>query len=217
MEALSKSQYFTFPALGQLSPHLFDALQHHVAVPVEGLDAAQQLFVVPEISNIYSKYFPRCWPGLWLYLQLMRTWVLFLTESVRTLSGPVWNSSCSFCSLCSGVISCLLILILSYSELFWCEIFLINTNVWLSFTLSNGARPGEFQWSRVVLHHRGLQRKTTRSWNRTYSFDKILHFTPLVKVLYAIYFTLYWQLTSKTEWWKFNENEIIDDVNYKAN
>ena len=26
-----------------------------------------------------------------------------------------------------------------------CEIFLINTNVWLSFTLSNGARPGEFQ------------------------------------------------------------------------
>ena len=25
------------------------------------------------------------------------------------------------------------------------KIFLINTNVWLSFTLSNGARPGEFQ------------------------------------------------------------------------
>ena len=42
----------TFASLGELGPHLLDALQHHVAVPVEGLDAAQQLFVVPETENI---------------------------------------------------------------------------------------------------------------------------------------------------------------------
>ena len=47
-----RSISFTFPALRKLGPHLFDALQHHVAVPVEGLDAAQQLFVVPETENI---------------------------------------------------------------------------------------------------------------------------------------------------------------------
>merc|ERR1712039_1022529 len=45
-----------------------------------------------------------------LFLQLIRTWVLFLTESVRTLSGPVENSSCSFASLSSGVMSALLVI-----------------------------------------------------------------------------------------------------------
>ena len=40
-----------------------------------------------------------------LFLQLMRTWVLFFTLSVRTLRGPVWNSSCSLASLSSGVMS----------------------------------------------------------------------------------------------------------------
>lgn len=33
-------------ALGLLSPHLLDILQHHVAVSVKGLDAGQQLAVV---------------------------------------------------------------------------------------------------------------------------------------------------------------------------
>ena len=40
-----------------------------------------------------------------LFLQLMRTWVLFFTLSVSTLKGPVWNSSCSLASLSSGVSS----------------------------------------------------------------------------------------------------------------
>ena len=42
----------TFPALGQLCPHLLDALQHHVAVPVEGLHAAKQFLVVSKIKLI---------------------------------------------------------------------------------------------------------------------------------------------------------------------
>ena len=40
-----------------------------------------------------------------LFLQLMRTCVLFLTDCVRTESGPVLNSSCSLCANSSGVIS----------------------------------------------------------------------------------------------------------------
>jgi len=38
-------------------------------------------------------------PSSFLLLrQWMRTWVLFLTDWVRTDSGPVLNSSCSFCA-----------------------------------------------------------------------------------------------------------------------
>ena len=40
-----------------------------------------------------------------LFLQLMRTWVLFLTDWVRTDRGPVLNSSSSRLSSSSGVIS----------------------------------------------------------------------------------------------------------------
>ena len=40
-----------------------------------------------------------------LFLQLMRTCVLFLTDCVNTLSGPVLNSSCSLWANSSGVIS----------------------------------------------------------------------------------------------------------------
>merc|ERR1719192_1974921 len=46
-----------------------------------------------------------------LFLQLMRTWVLFFTLSVSALRGPVWNSSCSLASLSSGVISFLLLIL----------------------------------------------------------------------------------------------------------
>ena len=147
--------------------------------------------------------------SLWLYLQLMRTWVLFLTESVRTLSGPVWNSSCSFCSLCSGVISCLLpilIVILCYSadaKYFWST----QTFSWVSRL---AMAPGRESFSNPVLcccttlacRGRRLEAGTDKN-TRTY-----LHFTPLVKVLYAIYFTYYIVLTTDWKWWKFNENEI---------
>lgn len=40
-----------------------------------------------------------------LFLQLIRTWVLFLTDWVKTDSGPVLNSSCSRWDSSSGVIS----------------------------------------------------------------------------------------------------------------
>jgi hypothetical protein len=33
-------------ALGPFCPHLLDVLEHHVAVPVKGLDASEQLAVV---------------------------------------------------------------------------------------------------------------------------------------------------------------------------
>ncbi len=37
--------------LGHLCPHLLDLLQHHVAVPVEGLHPAQQLLVVAAVDE----------------------------------------------------------------------------------------------------------------------------------------------------------------------
>jgi len=40
-----------------------------------------------------------------LFLQLIRTWVLFLTDCVSTERGPVLNSSCSRAAISSGVIS----------------------------------------------------------------------------------------------------------------
>merc|ERR1719347_1740576 len=52
-----------------------------------------------------------------LFLQLISTCVLFFTESVSTLKGPVWNSSCSLASLSSGVISFLLLMMLSLTFL----------------------------------------------------------------------------------------------------
>lgn len=51
-------------------------------------------------SNAFTR--PR---SFLLLRQLMRTWVLFLTDCVRTESGPVLNSSCSFWANSSGVIS----------------------------------------------------------------------------------------------------------------
>ena len=42
---------FTFASLGQFCPHLLDPLQHHVAVPVEGLHSPQQLLVVPAVDE----------------------------------------------------------------------------------------------------------------------------------------------------------------------
>ena len=45
----------------------------------------------------------------------MRTCVLFFTESVRTLRGPVENSSCSLASLSSGVMSALLAILIGDS------------------------------------------------------------------------------------------------------
>lgn len=38
-------------ALGDLGPHLLHILQHHVAVPVEGLYAAQELLVVAAVDE----------------------------------------------------------------------------------------------------------------------------------------------------------------------
>lgn len=38
-------------ALGDLSPHLLHVLQHHVAVPVKGLHAAQELLVVAAVDE----------------------------------------------------------------------------------------------------------------------------------------------------------------------
>ena len=38
-------------ALGDLGPHLLHVLQHHVAVPVEGLRTAQQLLLVAAVDE----------------------------------------------------------------------------------------------------------------------------------------------------------------------
>ena len=103
----------TLSSFWQFSPHLLHSLQHHVAVTVESLHPAQQLLVVPEIFHAKISKTAHC-----VYLQLIKTWVLFLTESVRTLRGPVENSSC-----CNIVINCdhccgiwIIIIMLSFSS-----------------------------------------------------------------------------------------------------
>lgn len=58
-----------------LRPHLLDALQHHVAVPVERLDATQQLLVVPAIDQHLRVVLDGLrqhgqWPGVELLLLL---------------------------------------------------------------------------------------------------------------------------------------------------
>lgn len=45
---------FTFAGSGQLGPHLLDALQDHVAVPVEGLHPAEKLLVVSAVDQDLS-------------------------------------------------------------------------------------------------------------------------------------------------------------------
>ena len=42
---------FTFPGSRQLGPHLLDAFQDHVAVAIEGLNAAEKLLVVPAVDQ----------------------------------------------------------------------------------------------------------------------------------------------------------------------
>ena len=99
IETSRKKRFVPPPTLSsfwQFSPHLLHSLQHHVAVTVESLHPAQQLLVVPEIFHTKISKTAHC-----VYLQLIKTWVLFLTESVRTLRGPVENSSC-----CNIVINC---------------------------------------------------------------------------------------------------------------
>ena len=41
----------TLSGLGELGPHLLDALEDHVAVAVEGLHPPQQLLVVPAVDQ----------------------------------------------------------------------------------------------------------------------------------------------------------------------
>ena len=75
----------TFSSLGEFSPHFLDSLQHHVAVPVKCLHPPQQLLVIPIDYLVQSKnYF---FGSANTNLQLMSTWVLFFTESVRTLQS----------------------------------------------------------------------------------------------------------------------------------
>ena len=100
-------QVLTLSSFWQLSPHLLDPLQHHVAVAVKSLHPTQQLLVVPDTFHAKQLL------SRGQYLQLIKTWVLFLTESVRTLSGPVENSSCSFASRSSGVMSALLAILIN--------------------------------------------------------------------------------------------------------
>ena len=40
----------TFPSFGELSPHLLDPLQDHVAVSVKSLHSTQQLLVIPNVQ-----------------------------------------------------------------------------------------------------------------------------------------------------------------------
>lgn len=83
---------------------LFTGLDFFFPLPVLGTSV--------HISFTFSKTILQCLSkaltlasNFLLFLQLIRTWVLFLTDWVKTDSGPVLNSSCSRWDSSSGVIS----------------------------------------------------------------------------------------------------------------
>merc|ERR1719312_643976 len=91
----------------EMNRSLFTGLAFFLPFPVLGSSVHISLTPSSTMLQCLSKAFTR--PNSFLlFLQLMSTWVLFFTESVRTLRGPVENSSCSFASLSSGVMSALL-------------------------------------------------------------------------------------------------------------
>merc|ERR1712241_1581755 len=99
---------------------LFTGLAFFFPLPVFGnsvhISLTPSRTMLQCLSNAFT--LPR---SFLLFLQLMRTWVLFFTLSVSTLRGPVWNSSCSLASLSSGVSSFLLLIIRPFSVLIFCN------------------------------------------------------------------------------------------------
>merc|ERR1719458_453152 len=91
----------------EMNLSLFTGFAFFLPFPVLGSSVHISLTPSSTMLQCLSKAFTRPSSFL-LFLQLIRTWVLFFTESVRTLRGPVENSSCSFASLSSGVMSALL-------------------------------------------------------------------------------------------------------------
>merc|ERR1719493_25983 len=85
---------------------LFTGLAFFFPFPVLGNSVHISLTPSSTMLQCLSNAFTRPKSFL-LFLQLMSTCVLFLTLSVRTLNGPVLNSSCSLASLSSGVMSTL--------------------------------------------------------------------------------------------------------------
>ena len=66
------------------------------------LQCRSKAFTLPNSFLLFLKHFiSKTAASHCVYLQLIKTWVLFLTESVRTLRGPVENSSC-----CNIAITC---------------------------------------------------------------------------------------------------------------
>ena len=106
---------FTFSALWSFDPHLLDILKNHVAMTIEGLNTPLDIHKpgVENMNRLFSRHVHIDIPAFGLtltrainfrlFLQLMRTWVLLRTDSVKTESGPVWNSCFSRSSSSSGV------------------------------------------------------------------------------------------------------------------
>lgn len=83
---------------------LFTGFAFFLPFPVFGVSVHISFTFSNTMLQCLSKAFTLARSFL-LFLQLMRTCVLFLTDWVRTDSGPVLNSSCSLCDSSSGVIS----------------------------------------------------------------------------------------------------------------
>ena len=109
------NEKFTFSALWSFDPHLLDILKNHVAMTIEGLNTPLDIHKpgVENMNRLFSRHVHIDIPAFGLtltrainfrlFLQLMRTWVLLRTDSVKTESGPVWNSCFSRSSSSSGV------------------------------------------------------------------------------------------------------------------
>jgi len=85
---------------------LFTACCFFFPLPVLGLSVHISFTSSNTMLQCLSKAFTLA-SNLRLFLQFISTWVLFFTDSVRTDSGPVWNSSFSSCSSSSNVSSLL--------------------------------------------------------------------------------------------------------------
>lgn len=100
---------FSLVCLWNFSPHFLDILQNHITVSAKNI-ITKLVITITIMYLLHYGYLSKAFtlPKIFLlFLQLIKTWVLFLTDWVRTDNGPVLNSSCSLRASSSGVISLL--------------------------------------------------------------------------------------------------------------
>ncbi len=92
--------FLSFSSLGCLCPHFFAILKHHIKMSI----TTNPSVLISIGAEIAYKAFTRA-NSLRLLRQDIKICVLFLTECVRMLNGPLLNSDSSSSRSSSGVMS----------------------------------------------------------------------------------------------------------------